>query len=47
MQAKVIKTLDESLIKLEIAYDKKDNASFDKLKKFILEIFNRISEINI
>ena len=43
----LIRTLDESIMKLEIAYEKKDNASFDKLKKFILEIFNRISEINI
>jgi len=38
-------TLDESAAKLEDYYEKKDYASFDKMKRFISSIFSTIGEI--
>jgi len=42
----LISSLEESLIKLEISYDKKDFENFDKLKKFVLNLYTKISEIS-
>ncbi len=41
----LILTLDESMGKLEDFYEKKDYANFDKMRKFLLNIFTKISEI--
>ncbi len=38
-------TLDESAKKLEDFYKKKDYENFDKMKKFMLKIFDKISEM--
>jgi len=37
--------LEEAGLKLEEAYNKKDHESFNKLKKFILEVQKKISYI--
>ena len=41
----LIKTLDESIVKLEDYYEQKDYENFDKMRKFISRIFAKISEI--
>ena len=41
----LIRTLDESLVKLEDYHDQKDYENFDKMRKFISGIFTKISEI--
>jgi len=41
----LIVTLDESIAKLEDYYEKKDYANFDKMKKFISNIFVKIGEM--
>ena len=41
----LIASLEEALKKIEIYYEKKDFENFDKMKKFILEMFNKISEV--
>lgn len=41
----LVKSLEEATIKLEQAYDKNDYEMAEKLKKFILEIQKRMSEI--
>jgi len=41
----LMKTLDDSIIKLEIFYEKKDYENFDKMRKFISNIFSKISEM--
>ncbi|MCK5624929.1 hypothetical protein KAI04_03755 [Candidatus Pacearchaeota archaeon] len=41
----LISTLDESILKLEEYYEKKDYLNFDKMKRFILKIFEEIGEI--
>jgi len=38
-------TLEESELKLEEAYDKKDYESFNRIKKMMLQIQKKISEI--
>ena len=43
----LIATLDESLLKLEDYYEKKDYANFDKMRRFISNIFTKIGEITI
>ena len=40
----LISSLEESLTKLEIAYEKKEFEKFDNLKKFVLNLFTKISE---
>jgi len=41
----LVKSLEESELKLEKAYEKKDYEKFSKSKKFMLEIQKQISEI--
>lgn len=41
----LVKSLEESELKLEKAYEKKDYENFNKSKKFILQIQKQISEI--
>jgi len=41
----LIITLEESIIKLEDYYEKKDYLNFDKMKKFISNIFVKIGEM--
>jgi len=41
----LIVTLDESIAKLEDYYEAKDYANFDKMKKFISNIFSKIGEM--
>lgn len=41
----LIKSLEDSVAKLEIAHDKKDSAEFDKIKKFMTGILAQIQEI--
>ncbi len=41
----LIATLDESIIKLEDYYEKKDYANFDKMRRFISNIFAKIGEM--
>ena len=41
----LISSLVESLNKLEIYYEKKEYENFDKLRKFIVGIYEQISEI--
>ncbi len=41
----LIKTLDESIAKLEIYYEKKDYENFDRMRRFIVGIFTKIAEI--
>ncbi len=41
----LINTLEETVRRLEYFYVKKDYANFEKIKKFILNLFNKISEI--
>ncbi len=38
-------TLDESIVKLEDYYEKKDYTNFDKMKRFISNIFAKIEEM--
>ncbi|MFH1801361.1 MAG: hypothetical protein ABH804_00810 [archaeon] len=40
------KSLEEAELKLEEYYEKKDYEKFTKLKKFILQIQNKIGEIS-
>ena len=42
---KLITSLEEAQIQLEDAYVKNDVARFNQLKKFILDIQNKISEV--
>jgi len=41
----LIISLEDSMGKLEIAYEKKDSGSFEKLKKFIINLQMQILEI--
>lgn len=41
----LLKTLEEAEPKLETAYERKDYTNFNKLKKLILQIQKKISEI--
>ena len=41
----LIKALDESIVKLEDYYEEKDNINFDKMRRFISNIFSKISEV--
>ena len=41
----LVKALEETELKLEKAYEKKDYESFDKSKKFMLQIQRKISEV--
>ncbi len=41
----LIVTLDESIAKLEDYYGKKDYVNFDKMKRFISNIFVKIGEM--
>ncbi len=41
----LVKSLEESELKLEKAYEKKDYENFTKSKKFMLQIQKQISEI--
>ena len=41
----LIATLDESIIKLEDYYERKDYANFDKMRRFISNIFAKIGEM--
>lgn len=43
--SQLIKTLEEAESKLEEAYKKEDYEKFNRLKKFILQIQKKISEI--
>ena len=41
----LIVTLDESIVKLEGYYEEKDYVNFDKMRKFISDIFAKIVEM--
>ena len=41
----LISALDESIVKLEDYYEKKDYADFDKMRRFISKIFVKIGEM--
>jgi len=41
----LINSLEESELKLEEAYDKKDYEAFNRIKKMMLQIQKKISEI--
>ena len=41
----LITTLDESIVKLEDYYEKKDYVNFDKMRRFISNIFAKIGEM--
>ena len=41
----LIATLDESIAKLEDYYGRKDYANFDKMRRFISNIFTKIGEM--
>jgi hypothetical protein len=41
----LVDVLEEAGLKLEETYNKKDYESFDKLKKFILEVQGKISDM--
>ena len=41
----LIVTLDESVKKLEDFYEKKDYLNFDKMRRFISNIFTKIDEM--
>lgn len=43
--SQLVKSLEETKLKLEKAYEKKDYESFNKSKKFMLEIQRKISEV--
>jgi len=43
--SQLVKTIEEAELKLEEAYEKKDYESFNKSKKFILKMQEKISEI--
>lgn len=40
----IFSTLEESISKLEIAYEKNNSEDFDKTKKFILNLLEKINE---
>lgn len=41
----LIVTLEESIVKLEGYYEEKDYVNFDKMRKFISDIFAKIGEM--
>ncbi len=41
----LVKALEETELRLEKAYEKKDYEDFDKSKKFMLQIQGKISEV--
>ena len=41
----LIVTLEESIVKLEGYYEEKDYVNFDKMRKFISDIFAKIVEM--
>jgi len=41
----LISILDESIVKLEDYYEEKDYANFDKMRRFISNIFDKIGEM--
>jgi len=41
----LIATLDESIVKLEDYYEGKDYTNFDKMRRFISNIFAKIGEM--
>ena len=41
----LVKALEETELKLEEAYEKKDDESFNKSKKFMLQVQRKISEV--
>ena len=41
----LVKTLEESKSRLEKYYNEKDYRNFDNMKKFMLVILNKISEV--
>ena len=43
----LIVTLDESIAKLENYYEIKDYANFDKMRRFISNIFAKIGEMTL
>jgi DNA-directed RNA polymerase alpha subunit len=43
--AQLVQSLEEAVLKLESSYNQKDAESFNKIKRFILDIQNRTSEV--
>lgn len=43
--SQLIKSLEESELKLEEYYNKKDNENFNNLKKFMISVSKKISDV--